>query len=105
MSEVPDSARGDAPRRALANRLGLVFCGLAVVAAIAAWQQTGAWYHLLSAAGFACVAFVVRRMPLSLSSKVWPPSKEGPAISRAEAVVQWVGWGLIVAALSAHWLG
>ena len=33
------------------------------------------------------------------------PSESTPSRSRSEAVVQWLGWALIVAALVAYWLG
>jgi len=116
MSPVPDDRVTDEPSAttpaadparpdALLNRIALVMCGIAVVVAIGAWLVTGAWRHLVSAAGLACVAWVLARVRFSLPVSPWPPADDGPAASRAEMIVQWLGWSLIVAALAAHWLG
>ena len=105
--EPPATASAADPARpdALLNRIALVMCGIAVVVAIGAWFVTGAWRHLVSAAGLACVAWVLARVRFSPPVLAWPPPEDGPAASRAETIVRWLGWSLIVGALAAHWLG
>ena len=100
-----DPGAGRTRAAVLLNRIALGFCAVAVAAALAAWLYTGVWRHLLSAAGFACVAWVLSRIPFSVAALAWPPPDDSPAASRAETVVQWLGWGLIVAALATHWFG
>jgi hypothetical protein len=97
---VPTDRPAPPPRY---RRLILVFGSVAASASLLAWLQTGAWTYLVGAGGFAWMTYAARRMPFK--ALAWPPPEGGPNGSRAETVVQWLGWGLIVSALVAHyWL-
>ena len=97
---VPTDRPAPPPRY---RRLILVFGIVAASASFFAWLQTGAWTYLVGAGGFAWMTYAARRMPFK--ALAWPPPEGGPNGSRAETVVQWLGWGLIVSALVAHyWL-
>jgi len=97
---VPTDRPAPPPRY---RRLFLVFGIVAASASLLAWLQTGAWTYLVGAGGFAWMTYAARRMPFK--ALAWPPPEGGPNGSRAETVVQWLGWGLIVSALVAHyWL-
>ena len=97
---VPTDRPAPPPRY---RRLILVFGIVAASASLLAWLQTGAWTYLVGAGGFAWMTYAARRM--SFKALAWPPPEGGPGGSRAETVVQWLGWGLIVSALVAHyWL-
>ena len=97
---VPTDRRAPPPRR---RRLVLACGVIAVAASLLAWWQTGAWTYLVAAAGFACMTYAARRMPLPFKAPSWPPPEGAPAGSRAETVVQWLGWGFVVSALVAHY--
>ena len=103
---MPDTLPSDRPAPPPRRRRFILVCGgIGVATSLFAWLQTDAWPYLASAAGFACMTYAARRMPIPLKAPTWPPPEGGPEGSRAETVVQWIGWGLVVVALVAHWLG